>query len=134
MPQTSCLRHLPRLPVPSIFDYFFERRVLEGSSYAISGQPRPMVRYISVMQTQLWICILDGPEDDSLRIETCCLNNTHNKVPLCLTDTSLYIYICVEHFGMGNVKKKVMVSVGVVNWELQVETGKNRGRVDSLSQ
>ena len=25
-------------------------------------------------------------------------------VVLCLTDTSLYIYICVKHFGMANVK------------------------------
>jgi len=24
---------------------------------------------------------------------------------LCLTDTSLYIYICVKHFGMANIKK-----------------------------
>jgi len=36
------------------------------------------------------ICILEGPEDDSIRIETCCPNN---KVLLCLTDTSLYIYV-----------------------------------------
>ena len=25
---------------------------------------------------------------------------------LCLTDTSLYIYICVKHFRMANIKKK----------------------------
>jgi len=31
-------------------------------------------------------------------------NNTHNKVLLCLTNTSLYIYICVKHFGMANIK------------------------------
>ena len=24
---------------------------------------------------------------------------------MCLTDTSLYIYICVKHFGMTNFKK-----------------------------
>jgi len=23
-----------------------------------------------------------------------------------LTDTSFYIYICVKHFGMANIKKK----------------------------
>ena len=23
---------------------------------------------------------------------------------MCLTDTSLYIYICVKHFGMANIK------------------------------
>ena len=28
------------------------------------------------------------------------------KVLLCLTDTLLYIYICVKHFGMANIKKK----------------------------
>jgi len=33
---------------------------------------------------------LEGPEDDSIRIETC-----PNKVLLCLTDTSLYIYTCI---------------------------------------
>ena len=32
---------------------------------------------------------------------------------------------------MANIKKKVMVSVGVVNWELHVETGKNHGKVGS---
>jgi len=26
-------------------------------------------------------------------------------VSLCLTDTSLDIYICVKHFGMANIKK-----------------------------
>jgi len=35
---------------------------------------------------------------------------------------------------MANIKKKVLVSIEVVNWELQVETGKNHGKVDSLSQ
>jgi len=80
------------------------------------------------------ICILEGPEDDSIRLETCCpntiiniilgshstfstllsndpylrrawrwfrktrkmlpqYNNNHSKVLLCLTDTSLFIYI-----------------------------------------
>jgi len=28
------------------------------------------------------------------------------KVLLCLTDTSLYIYICVKQFGMANIKPK----------------------------
>ena len=32
-------------------------------------------------------------------------NNKHNIVLLCLTDTSLYIYICVKHFGVANIKK-----------------------------
>jgi len=53
------------------------------------------------------ICILEGPEDDSVRIETCCPNtiiNIRNKVLLCLTDTSLYIYTCVKQFGMANIK------------------------------
>jgi len=31
-------------------------------------------------------------------------NNKHNKVLLCLTDTSLYIYIRVKHFGMANIQ------------------------------
>jgi len=35
---------------------------------------------------------------------------------------------------MANIKKKVLVSIEAVNWELQVETGKNHGKVDSLSQ
>ena len=26
---------------------------------------------------------------------------------MCLTDTSLYIYICVKHFGMANIKEKL---------------------------
>jgi len=41
---------------------------------------------------------LEEPEDDSVRIETCCLNKIINiiKVLLCLTDTLLYIYICGE--------------------------------------
>ena len=26
------------------------------------------------------------------------------KVLFCLTDTSFYIYICVKHFGMANIK------------------------------
>ena len=25
---------------------------------------------------------------------------------MCLTDTSLYIYICVKHFGMANIKRE----------------------------
>ena len=29
------------------------------------------------------------------------------KVLLCLTDTLLYIYICVKHFGMANIEKKI---------------------------
>jgi len=38
---------------------------------------------------------LEGPEDDSTRIETCCLSTIIHviKVLSCLTDTSLYIYI-----------------------------------------
>jgi len=32
-------------------------------------------------------------------------NNKHNKVLLCLTDTSLYVYICVKQFGMAEIKK-----------------------------
>jgi len=28
-----------------------------------------------------------------------------NKVFLCLTDTSLCIYICVKHFGMADIKE-----------------------------
>ena len=34
-------------------------------------------------------------------------DNKHNKGLLCLTDTSLYIYICVKHFGMANIKIKL---------------------------
>ena len=30
--------------------------------------------------------------------------NKNNKILWCLTDTSLYIYICVKHFGMANIK------------------------------
>ena len=50
------------------------------------------------------ICILEGPEDDSIRIETCCPNTImkHNKVLLCLTDTSLHfrlVWPCVMNVG-----------------------------------
>jgi len=57
------------------------------------------------------------PEDDSIRIETCCPSTIINiiKVLLCLTDTSLYIYICVKHFGMANIKKVFIYSTNVTN-------------------
>jgi len=44
------------------------------------------------------ICILEGPEADSIRIETCCPNTIINKINifLCLTDTSLYIYASIR--------------------------------------
>ena len=32
-------------------------------------------------------------------------NNKHNKLLLCLTDTSLYIYIRVKHFGRANINR-----------------------------
>jgi len=51
----------------------------------------------------LTICILEGPEDDSVRVETCCPNKKVSKQLLCLTDT-LYIPICVKHFVMVNIK------------------------------
>ena len=52
------------------------------------------------------ICILEGPEDDSIRIETRRLNTITNTTNyfLCLTDTSLYICTCVKHFGIANIK------------------------------
>jgi len=31
-----------------------------------------------------------------------------DKVLLCLTDTSLYIYICVKHFGMVSINLKLI--------------------------
>jgi len=34
-------------------------------------------------------------------------NNKQNKVLLCSTDTSLYIYICVKHFGTANIKNRI---------------------------
>jgi len=40
-------------------------------------------------------------------------NNKHNKVSLCLTDTSLYIYICVTHFGIANTKMYCIVHVSL---------------------
>ena len=44
------------------------------------------------------------PEDDSIRIETCCSSTIINIIILlCLTDTSLYVYIRVKHFGMANI-------------------------------
>ena len=44
--------------------------------------------------------------DDSIRIETCYPNTIINITTfffLCLTDTSQYISICVEHFVMANI-------------------------------
>ena len=38
------------------------------------------------------------------------------KVLLCLTDTSLYIYTCVKHFGMANIKKKKYICVFVYDY------------------
>ena len=40
-------------------------------------------------------CILEGPEDDSIRIEIYCPNTIINiiKFFLCVTDTLFYIYI-----------------------------------------
>jgi len=32
-------------------------------------------------------------------------NNKNYKV-VCLTDTSMYIYTCVKHYGMANIRKK----------------------------
>jgi len=45
------------------------------------------------------------------------------KVLLCLTDTSLYICICVKHLGMANIKKEMFVhcSVRVGVWRLCIE-------------
>jgi len=43
-----------------------------------------------------------------MRNETFCPNTIiNNKVLPCLTDTSLYIYICFKHFGMANIKQNV---------------------------
>jgi len=39
-----------------------------------------------------------------INILRCKVSKTSKKVLLCLTDTSLYIYICVKHFGMANTK------------------------------
>ena len=49
------------------------------------------------------ICISEGPEDDSIRIETCCPNTIINIIKFFFVfDTSLcvcvyiYIYVCVS--------------------------------------
>jgi len=75
-----------------------------------------MLRLVSDVIPVLMLCsrrtfkllspALKGPEDDSIRIETCCPNTIkkHNKGLLCLTNTSLYIYIRDKHFGMANNK------------------------------
>ena len=39
------------------------------------------------------ICILEGPEDDSIGIETCCPNRIINTKSCFVFDTSLYIYM-----------------------------------------
>ena len=55
---------------------------------------------------------LEGPEDDSIRIETCCPSTIINiKVLFCLIDISLYFYICVKHFGTANFKKHIVVFI-----------------------
>jgi len=46
--------------------------VLEGSQTLISrmqvfGIPQCILNIVN-----LWICVLEGPEDDPIRVETCC--------------------------------------------------------------
>ena len=36
---------------------------------------------------------------------------------MCLTDTSLYSYICVKHFGMENIKEMYILAESYA-WEL----------------
>jgi len=58
-----------------------------------------VIMFIIVLGKHISIPI-EGPEDDSIRIETCYPNTIINiiKFWLCLTDTSLYIYTC---FGVN---------------------------------
>jgi len=41
-------------------------------------------------------------------------------VLLYLTDTSLYIYICVKHFGMANIKQIPTVWYSHQHWRKQI--------------
>ena len=58
------------------------------------GIPNAYILDITMYKMHVSLCILlEGPEDESIRIETCCPNTIkkHNKGLLCLTDTSLCI-------------------------------------------
>jgi hypothetical protein len=49
---------------------------------------------------QVTICVLERSEDDSIRIKTCCPNTIINITMiffLCLTDTSMYMYVCIPN-------------------------------------
>jgi len=53
---------------------------------------------------------LERPEDDSIRIETCCPNTIKNIIKVCcvwLTHHCVF-YIRVKHFGMANVKNEIL--------------------------
>ena len=65
-----------------------------------SGRSKKIDPYIEMLKCAV------GPEDDYIRIETYCPNTIINTIKflLCLTDTSLYIYMCGKHLGMANIK------------------------------
>jgi len=74
--------------------------ILTESSSSPSKNTDP---YLAMFKGSIF---LEGPEDDSIRIETCCPDTLINimKFFLRLTDTSMYIYTCVKHFEMANIK------------------------------
>jgi len=58
-----------------------------------SGPSKKTDPYLEMLNCAVGSVFLEGPEDDSIRIETCCPNTIkkHNKGLLCLTEQSLYI-------------------------------------------
>jgi len=45
-----------------------------------SGPSKEIDPYLAMFKR---ICILEGPEDDSIKIETCCLNTIINIIKFC---------------------------------------------------
>ena len=54
--------------------------ILIESSSGLSKNTDP---YLAMFKMRCGICILEGPEDDSIRIETCCPNTTINIIKFC---------------------------------------------------
>ena len=48
--------------------------------------------------------------------EPCCPNIIINIIKFCLTDTLLYIYIYVKHFGMANIKSRYKLNIEALSW------------------
>ena len=50
---------------------------------------------------------LEGPEGDSIRVETCWPNAIMNIIKfyrVSMIHHCIFMYVCVKHFGMANIK------------------------------